>query len=391
MVLRRQGGGDATMRRGQAERARRARRPILLTVDDDPSVSGRSPATCAPLRRDYRIMRAASGEEACRRSGGHPQGRAVAAIWPTTDAADERRGLPGGGDGPGPRPGGQCSPRTPTPTPPSPRQRASKRPYSQTGGRGEKLTGGRRAVPPGSARERRPTRDQGLAIPGPDSYGSATHGPQLVSYRGSTSRAKAPQLLAAAGAEDTRYGGDHTDGRALSSPDGRPGQRVGLPTAGRGVLRRGDVGADGGWERRCTPRRGPAKVIVERPGRVGGQSSRIENSLGFPDGVAGSKLTERARRSAPLRAELSPAGRSRADGHGPGAEVTSTRERDPLPPSCGTGRYGTRGSGAGRPGRPRGFLRVGRHRGGGCAGQHVIIVGGTNSAGRRVFSPDANG
>ena len=41
-------------------------------------------------------------------------------------------------------------------------------------------------------------------------------------------------------------------------------------------------------------------VIVERAAAGGqaGQSSRIENYLGFPDGVAGDQLTERARRQA---------------------------------------------------------------------------------------------
>src|SRR5918995_4305035 len=41
-------------------------------------------------------------------------------------------------------------------------------------------------------------------------------------------------------------------------------------------------------------------VIVERaaPGGQAGQSARIENYLGFPDGVSGGQLTERARRQA---------------------------------------------------------------------------------------------
>src|SRR5437763_1376313 len=41
-------------------------------------------------------------------------------------------------------------------------------------------------------------------------------------------------------------------------------------------------------------------VLVERKaiGGQAGQSSRIENYLGFPDGVSGAQLTERARRQA---------------------------------------------------------------------------------------------
>ncbi len=45
---------------------------------------------------------------------------------------------------------------------------------------------------------------------------------------------------------------------------------------------------------------GLTTVVVERqaPGGQAGQSSRIENYLGFPDGVSGSQLTDRARRQA---------------------------------------------------------------------------------------------
>ena len=41
-------------------------------------------------------------------------------------------------------------------------------------------------------------------------------------------------------------------------------------------------------------------VLVERTATGGqaGQSSRIENYLGFPDGVSGAQLTDRARRQA---------------------------------------------------------------------------------------------
>ena len=63
LVLRRQ-GGHMTAVVAEA-RSERAARPVLLTVDDDPSVSR---AVARDLRRrygaDYRIMRAESGEEA---------------------------------------------------------------------------------------------------------------------------------------------------------------------------------------------------------------------------------------------------------------------------------------------------------------------------------------
>ena len=52
---------------------------------------------------------------------------------------------------------------------------------------------------------------------------------------------------------------------------------------------------------RCTPpRRGSRPSSLERAAAGGqaGQSSRIENYLGFPDGVSGAQLTDRARRQA---------------------------------------------------------------------------------------------
>ena len=55
------------------------------------------------------------------------------------------------------------------------------------------------------------------------------------------------------------------------------------------------------WEPPCTPpRRASAPCLVERraTGGQAGQSSRIENYLGFPDGISGTQLTNRAHRQA---------------------------------------------------------------------------------------------
>ena len=84
-------------------------------------------------------------------------------------------------------------------------------------------------------------------------------------------------------------------------------------------------------------------VLVERTATGGqaGQSSRIENYLGFPDGVSGAQLTDRARRQAakfgaevlttrnvvePGRMRLGPPGQLR------GRHARSTRTRSSWPP-----------------------------------------------------------
>jgi thioredoxin reductase (NADPH) len=120
-----------------------------------------------------------------------------------------------------------------------------------------------------------------------------------------TDTADAQALLQAAGADD------HTvpvvitpDGDTLIEPsDSELANRVGLTTApgsdfydlvvvggGPAGLGAAVYGASEGL-RTC---------LIERTATGGqaGQSSRIENYLGFPDGVSGSQLTERARRQA---------------------------------------------------------------------------------------------
>jgi thioredoxin reductase (NADPH) len=131
-------------------------------------------------------------------------------------------------------------------------------------------------------------------------------------------------------------------------------------------------------------------VLVERlaTGGQAGQSSRIENYLGFPDGVSGAQLTDRARRqAAKFGAEvltardvvaLEPRGSARVVRFGDGSEIaahavvlaTGVSYRSLNAPGVAelTGRGVFYGSAA--------------TEAPGCRGQDVFIVGGANSAGQ---------
>lgn len=134
-------------------------------------------------------------------------------------------------------------------------------------------------------------------------------------------------------------------------------------------------------------------VLVERSATGGqaGQSSRIENYLGFPDGVSGAQLTDRARRQA-----------SRF-----GAELLTTREVTGLE-TCGAARVVRFADGTAiaahsvilatgvqyRQLEARGCTDLtgcGVYYGSalteaaGCQGQDVYIVGGANSAGQAAM------
>ena len=116
---------------------------------------------------------------------------------------------------------------------------------------------------------------------------------------------EAQRLLSAAGADDDRLPVVVTgDGTAMVEPsDAELAQHVGLATTPSTdfydliVIGAGPAGLGaavyGGSE-------GLRTVLVERraTGGQAGTSSRIENYLGFPDGVSGEQLTERARRQA---------------------------------------------------------------------------------------------
>jgi thioredoxin reductase (NADPH) len=131
-------------------------------------------------------------------------------------------------------------------------------------------------------------------------------------------------------------------------------------------------------------------VLVERraTGGQAGQSSRIENYLGFPDGVSGGQLTDRARRqAAKFGAEILTArcavaldvdGPKRVvrfeDGGAIGAHTVvlatgvAYRELD----AEGADRFTGRGV----------FYGSAATEALACAGKHVVIVGGANSAGQ---------
>ncbi|WP_433275075.1 FAD-dependent oxidoreductase [Pseudonocardia xinjiangensis] len=131
-------------------------------------------------------------------------------------------------------------------------------------------------------------------------------------------------------------------------------------------------------------------VLVERQATGGqaGQSSRIENYLGFPDGVSGAQLTDRARRqAAKFGAEVLTArdvvalearGSARVVRFGDGSEIaahavvlaTGVSYRNLNAPGIAdlTGRGVFYGSAA--------------TEAPGCRGEDVYIVGGANSAGQ---------
>jgi thioredoxin reductase (NADPH) len=131
-------------------------------------------------------------------------------------------------------------------------------------------------------------------------------------------------------------------------------------------------------------------VLVERQATGGqaGQSSRIENYLGFPDGVSGTQLTDRARRqAAKFGAEVLTArdvvalearGSARVVRFGDGSEIAahavvlatgvSYRSLDAPGVADLTGRGVFYGSAA--------------TEAPGCRGEDVYIVGGANSAGQ---------
>jgi thioredoxin reductase (NADPH) len=134
-------------------------------------------------------------------------------------------------------------------------------------------------------------------------------------------------------------------------------------------------------------------VLVERSATGGqaGQSSRIENYLGFPDGVSGGQLTERARRqAAKFGAEILTArevtglevgGAARvvrfADGSAVAAHsvilATGVQYRQLAADGCA----GLTGCGV--------FYGSALTEAAACQGQDVYIVGGANSAGQAAM------
>ncbi|MFD9697462.1 FAD-dependent oxidoreductase [Lentzea sp. NPDC059081] len=131
-------------------------------------------------------------------------------------------------------------------------------------------------------------------------------------------------------------------------------------------------------------------VLVERiaTGGQAGTSSRIENYLGFPDGVSGGQLTERARRQAVKFGvellttrdvvSLERRGAARVVRFGDGTElaahtvILATGVSYRLLNAPGLGELTGRGV----------FYGASTTEGPNCAGQDVYLVGGANSAGQ---------
>ncbi len=113
------------------------------------------------------------------------------------------------------------------------------------------------------------------------------------------------RLLTSAGVDDTHCPVVVTsDGKALCAPsDSELGQHLGLTTTPSGefydlvVIGGGPAGLGAAL---YGASEGLRTTLIERTATGGqaGQSSRIENYLGFPDGVSGAQLAERARRQA---------------------------------------------------------------------------------------------
>ncbi len=210
--------------------------------------------------------------------------------------------------------------------------------------------------------------------------------------------AEAQRLMSAAGVgDDTLPVVITADGTAMIEPsDAELAQRVGLATIPSTdfydliVIGGGPAGLGaavyGGSE-------GLRTVLVERraTGGQAGTSSRIENYLGFPDGVSGEQLTERARRQA-LKFEvelltardvvgLEQRGNAKVVRFDDGTEIAghtvilatgvSYRMLD------APGLTGLSGRGV--------FYGAATTEGPACRSQNVYIVGGANSAGQAAM------
>ena len=380
-------------------------RPVLMTVDDDPGVSR---AVARDLRRRYgqefRVVRADSGREALdalreiklRGDAGRGDARRL------PDAADERHRVPRRGHGPAPH-----------------ARRALLTAYADTDAAiqainvvdvdhyllkpwdppEEKLYPVVDAlVETWRADGQRPVEEIGWSGTAgrPSASGARLPGPQLRPVP-LVLRRRAGGRAAARGRR--RGAGRHPGGRHARRHRPAPPERaeiaaaVGLTTEPASefydliVVGGGPAGLGAAV---YGASEGLRTVLVEREATGGqaGQSSRIENYLGFPDGVSGGQLTDRARRqAAKFGAEVLTArdvvalearGSARVVRFGDGTEIaahavvlaTGVSYRSLDAPGVGelTGRgvfYGSAATEA-----PA------------CAGEDVYIVGGANSAGQ---------
>ena len=203
------------------------------------------------------------------------------------------------------------------------------------------------------------------------------------------------QLLAAAGAEESQAPIVVTrDGQPLVQPTLlEVANAVGLSTTAQGefydvvIIGSGPAGLGAAV---YAASEGLKTVVVERAAAGGqaGQSSRIENYLGFPDGVSGDQLTDRARRQA-LRfgAELLTA-RSVVglEVKGPAREVLfddgSSVLAHAVVLATGVSYRQLQAAGADELVGRGVYYGSSATQAESCLGDHVIIVGGANSAGQ---------
>jgi thioredoxin reductase (NADPH) len=134
-------------------------------------------------------------------------------------------------------------------------------------------------------------------------------------------------------------------------------------------------------------------VLVESraTGGQAGQSSRIENYLGFPDGVSGGQLTDRARRQASrLGAELLTARKVVGlECHGPKRVLTLDDGRrvasHAVLLATGVAYRRLNAEGADEMVGKGVFYGSAATEADACANEHVVIVGGANSAGQAAM------
>jgi thioredoxin reductase (NADPH) len=134
-------------------------------------------------------------------------------------------------------------------------------------------------------------------------------------------------------------------------------------------------------------------VLLERQATGGqaGQSSRIENYLGFPDGVSGAQLTDRARRqahkfgaeilTARSVASLEARGSSRVIRFANGSEVAAHT----VVLATGVAYHKLNVPGADRLTGLGVFYGSAATEAPACAGEHVYVVGGANAAGQAAM------
>jgi thioredoxin reductase (NADPH) len=184
------------------------------------------------------------------------------------------------------------------------------------------------------------------------------------------------------------------DGAALIAPtDGELAERVGLATTPAKdfydlvVIGGGPAGLGAAV---YGASEGLRTVLVERTATGGqaGQSSRIENYLGFPDGVSGAQLTDRARRQAvKFGAELITTREAVAlDVNGPARTVQFTDggsvAAHTIILAMGVSYRQLTASGCDRLTSRGVYYGSALTQAASCKGQDVYIVGGANSAGQ---------